>query len=250
MRRQVGLLAALLLGAAFFPVSAAAQKCPDIKVPDVQGAEQFCHEGYISFYDADLKVPLLVAYELTWSHSLGCEARQSSFHGEGDSAKESEYSGSGYDLGHMSPAQDNATKDLSYDSFSMVNVAPQLPGLNRDEWEQLEATVRAWALQRKNLLIYVGSVLPAKPDKMKGTGVAIPTAFFKIVVDVNTNEVLAFELPQQAIAKGDLQPWLTTVQQITKDTGIKFDVNPSGKTIWPADTQAWNKAHKESCGGK
>jgi DNA/RNA endonuclease G (NUC1) len=28
----------------------------------------------------------------------------------------------------------------------MANMAPQLPGLHRAEWEHLEETVRAWAL--------------------------------------------------------------------------------------------------------
>jgi hypothetical protein len=76
-----------------------------------------------------------------------------------------DYDKSGYDKGHQAPAEDFAwDADELSDSFSMANMAPQLPGLNRAEWEHLEETVRSWALVRGELLIFVGPVLPAKPE--------------------------------------------------------------------------------------
>jgi endonuclease G len=225
-----------------------AQPCPTIPVPAVAGTEKICHAAYVSFFDAQLKVPRLVAYELTGPHTLGCVPRTSGFHAEADSAKPSAYDGTGYDLGHMDPAQDNAwDEDVSKDSFSMVNVAPQLPGLNREQWERLEEDVRAWALDRGKLLVYVGPVLHAKDKTVNG--VDVPTAFFKIVEDARSGDVLAFEMPQKAIAKGDVEPWRVTVSQIRAETGINFRITQNvSAPLWPADLAAWHKAHKAACG--
>lgn len=225
----------------------AVAQCPKIPVPSVAGTEKICHSAYISLYDASLKEPRLVAYELTGPHTLGCLPRASGFHAESDSAKPVEYDGSGYDLGHMDPAQDNAWDGaVSRDSFSMVNVAPQLPGLNRQEWERLEEDVRAWALERGDLLIYVGPLIPDKPKLLKD--ISIPKSFWKIVIDRKSGEVLAFEMPQRIIAKGDVTPWLSTVAAIEAETGIRFGIGKAGSTPWPADLAGWHKAHKAACG--
>jgi endonuclease G len=199
-------------------------------------------------YDSALHVPRLVAYELTGKQTLGCVPRANGFHAEGDSAKPAEYDASDYDLGHMSPAQDNATDEPhSHDSFSMVNIAPQVPGLNRMQWERLEESVRSWALNRGDLLIYVGPVISDKPKMLHD--IAIPDAFWKIIVDRKSGEVLAFEMPQTAIAKGALEPWVVTVSAIEKDTGIKFALpKVQAPVLWPVDLAGWHAAHKKACG--
>jgi endonuclease G, mitochondrial len=225
-------------------------QCINVPLPNIAGTEKVCHKAYTALYDAKREVPRLVAYELTGPHTLGCVPRASGFHAEGDSAKASAYDGTGYDLGHMDPAQDNAwDESVSKDSFSMINVAPQLPGLNRQEWERLEEDVRAWALQRGDLLVYVGPIFPKKPKLMNG--VSIPTDFFKIVVDKKTGSVLAFQMPQLAIPKGDITPYLDPVSAIAAETGIKFSelhLKLDDKKVWDADLAAWHAAHKAACG--
>ena len=221
--------------------------CPDIPMPKYDGAaEVVCHRAYEALYDAKLHVPRVVAYELTGKHSLGCLPRASGFHSELDSAKPGAYDGTGYDLGHMAPAQDMAwDDDVSRDSFSMINVSPQLPGLNRQLWERGEEYVRAVALERGDLLVYVGPILSDKPKMVNG--VAVPSAFFKIVIDRKTGEMLAFELPQKSLAKGPLDPWLTAVTAIEQETGIHFGEHVNGNALWPADLAAWHAAHKANC---
>ena len=95
-------------------------------------------EAYVALVDDDLKVPRWVAYTLTKEYSLGCDVRVSDFHADPalpkGSATPSDYDNSGYDKGHQAPAEDFAwNKDTEYDSFSMANMAPQKPGLNRQE---------------------------------------------------------------------------------------------------------------------
>lgn len=224
---------------------ASAQHCT---LPAFPGTVTVCHTAYSALYDVKLQDPRLVVYTLTGPHTLGCAPRASRFHAEGDSAKPSQYSDSGFDLGHMSPAQDNAwDESVSKDSFSMINVAPQLPGLNRQEWERLEEDVRAWALQRGKLVVYVGPIIAAHDKKING--VDVPSGFFKVITDEKTGETLSFEMPQQAIAKGDVAPYLVSAQQVNRDTGLKIPGQAfASKTVWPADLAAWHAAHKAACG--
>jgi endonuclease G len=57
---------------------------------------------------------------------------------------ETDFAGSGFDLGHQVPAADCAWSDAAMaDSFLMTNVMPQTPTLNETHWRALEDHVRA-----------------------------------------------------------------------------------------------------------
>jgi len=171
-----------------------------------------------------------------------------------DQAEPTDYQGSGYDRGHQAPAEDFAwSPETMVDSFSMANMAPQLPGLNRAEWEHLEETVRAWALARGELIIYVGPIVPPHPKTIGANHVAVPTAFWKIIVDPNQAEALAFMMPQQDIKKGDLRPWQVSIDAVIQAAHINLPL-PSGidttaiPKLWPASISGWRAEHKRSCG--
>src|SRR5690348_1945306 len=156
----------------------------------LSGTITICHEGYVSLFDPAIKVPRLVEYTLTSPHTLGCFSRKGlQFKPDALAPSEEQgtvrdYHGSGYDLGHMAPNQDFAwDKAEQRATFSMVNVAPQRPGLNRDEWELLEEYVRAWALERGSLIVYVGPVLSSGDPTIGPDHVDVPSAFWKLVID-------------------------------------------------------------------
>ena len=51
------------------------------------------------------------------------------------------YNGSGFDRGHMCPAQDRSNKQADMDAtFFMTNVMPQSPNSNQRALERLETT--------------------------------------------------------------------------------------------------------------
>jgi endonuclease G len=227
---------------------AVATDCPNIPLPHVTAdTVKICHTAYISLYDVKAHVPRVVAYELTREQSLGCLPRASGFHAEGPSAKPSEFVGTHQDLGHMMSAEDASWNAITeYESFSMVNVAPQEPELNRQQWERLEESVRAWAWARGAVIVYVGPILSSKP-KTIGKGIAVPDAFFKIIVDKSTGTVLAFEMPQKAIVKGDLQPWIFNLAKIEIETGMTFNLNCQAVSMWSLDLPGWRAAHRKAC---
>jgi endonuclease G len=232
-------------------------------VPRVNEAEHttpVCHKGYAALHDDDLLVPRWVAYKLTGPHTFGCLSRSNKFHVddllEGKGATPADYKGSGYDQGHQAPAQDFAwNSDLSYDSFSMVNMAPQKPQLNRQGWKRLEEIVRVWAADRGTLIVYVGPVFLQKHKTIGKNKVAVPKEFWKVVVDPEKREALAFIMPQQKVAIGKLDPWETSVADVERAAGVQLPLpdninRKEAPDLWPANLSAWKSKKRSTCSQK
>lgn len=229
--------------------------------PTLNSPGQFtfvCHKGYAALHDDDLLIPRWTAYRMTGPHTLGCNARGNNFHADENlpadrRATPRDYARSGYDKGHQAPAADFSwSKALVSDSFSMVNMAPQVPGLNRKQWERLEETARAWAWKRGELEIYVGPVMPDRPKTIGANHVGIPKAFWKVLVDLKGNTALAFQMPQRDIAKGALAPWQVSIADVERSAQITLPLpdtidREAEPKLWPADVKAWNAARKAKC---
>jgi endonuclease G len=217
-----------------------------------------CHAGYAALHDDDVLVPRWVAYRLTSAHVFGCLARTNNFHADeelqaGRRARPMDYKRSGYDQGHQAPAEDFAwSAPQMRDSFSMANMTPQLPGLNRAEWERLEETVRAWAWKREEVIVYVGPVLAGSEKTIGADHVAVPLAFWKVIVDPARREAIGFVLPQAKIPKGNLAPWVKSIEAVEEIAGVKLPL-PDGVDrfavgiLWPADLRGWRAKHKAVC---
>lgn len=258
-------LLSLVAAATLLPIlcsanPATAPQRPMLVAPHTSRLSVVTHQGYSAAIDDGALVPRWVMYRLKGEVVAGCNKRRDDFHAESQlsaarRAVPDDYVGSGYDKGHMAPADDFAADagEMS-DSFSMANMAPQLPGLNRAQWEHLEETVRAWALARGELTIYVGPVLPPRPETIGVDRVAVPSAFWKVIVDPGQQQALAFIMPQQAIAKGDLKPWETSITEVQQAAGIELRIpaaiDRSAKpALWPASITGYRREHKLNCGG-
>jgi len=146
-----------------------------------------------------------------------------------------DYSGSGYDRGHMCPSADRTvTVADNQVLFYMSNMIPQAPDNNQGVWAVFEGYCRSLSSDGNELLItsgpsgFGGSRLPSG-------AAAIPGYTWKIVlvvpvgpglaidrVDTNTR-VIAIKIPNTAGVRSD--PWqnyITTVAQIEADTGFSF----------------------------
>ena len=94
-----------------------------------------------------------------------------------------DYSGSGYDRGHMCPSADRTvTVADNQQVFYMSNMIPQAPDNNQGVWANFETYCRSLAAAGNELLIISG------PSRFAGStiasGVAIPGYTWKIVVVV------------------------------------------------------------------
>lgn len=217
-----------------------------------------CHSGYAALHDDALLVPRWVAYRLHGGQTLGCLKGHDAFHAEdqltaGHRAEPEDYRRSGYDRGHLAPVEDFALDPARLaDTYSMANIAPQLPGLNREGWERLEEMVRAWAWSRGDLVVFTGPVLTAEPARLGADGVAVPQAFFKIVFDPASREAIAFLLPQRYVGKGSMGRWITSIVDIEARTGLTFPLpaeteRTAKSSLWSSDAVAWRQAHHAAC---
>lgn len=247
----------LALAAGFSRVWAA--ECPSAPngLPAVPGDLVACHAGYAAVVDPRLREPVLVTWRLTGPATMGCHSREGLVFREDPlvplaaQGKPADYARSGFDLGHLADSADaSADMALQRDTFSMANVVPQLPGLNRQGWERGEEMTRAWAWSRGVVDVAAGPIFGGTTT-IGEDRLPVPTGFFKVIADPKAGEFLAFEMPQAAVAKmADLTAWLVPVAKVEADARLKIPLPAGAHQVmkaWPVDLAAWRLAHGNVC---
>src|SRR4051812_14805821 len=115
---------------------------------------------YVLSYNAKTRTPNWVCWRLT-REDIG-KARRGPFAPDPalprNIAKVTShvYDGSGFDRGHMCPAQDRSSKQADMDAtFYTTNIVPQAPHCNQRGWERLEKYCRA--LTRDGHVLWIAS---------------------------------------------------------------------------------------------
>lgn len=194
---------------------------------------------YVLSYSARRRGANWVAWELDAGY-LGSVGRSGEYLPDGllppevPPVTKHDYSGSGYDRGHLCPSGDR-TRDRGENrqTFLMTNMHPQVRELNAGPWERLERFERRLA-QRPGAHLYIvaGGVFDPVPETI-GQGVAVPRASFKVIVPLRKGqrpedvtpgtEVVAVMMPN-APDVGH-RPWtsyVTTVDAVERETGYDF----------------------------
>lgn len=70
------------------------------------------------------------------------------------------YTNSGYDKGHLTPANDAPDYEGQKQTFSMINMVPPSPKLNQQNWRKLESNVQFMILNHGDAYILTGSKPP------------------------------------------------------------------------------------------
>lgn len=184
------------------------------------------HLAFSLEYDEDHEQVRWVAYYLTSGHTDGPVERTDDYRAdplvETGSAGGDEYRGSGYDRGHLVPAGDMRWSSIAMsESFLMSNIAPQLPGFNRGVWLRLENQVRRWACDRGALHVVAGPVLEGEMERIGPSEVAVPPAFYKVILDAENHEAIAFIILNQS-SGADLLSFALTVDEVEARTGLDF----------------------------
>ena len=153
-----------------------------------QDTQPLCFDGFAVMYSARSRTPLWSAEHLTRERVTQAKTidRQDSFHEESRlprSARASleDYSGSGYDRGHLAPNGDMATRSQQYDSFSLANIAPQSPRNNRYIWRNLEEATRDLAEQYGEVYTVTGVAFLGTELTQLDNRVLVPSHFYKVV---------------------------------------------------------------------
>ena len=138
-----------------------------------------------------------------------------------------DYARSGYDRGHMCPANDSRwSGDAMRESFYMTNICPQNPSLNSGDWNELEQACHKWA-EEGPIYIVCGPIL-YKKSKAEYIGkehkIRVPEAFFKVVlagVEKGKPRAVGFVYKN---TKGNrpLDAYVNTVDEVERITGFDF----------------------------
>lgn len=199
------------------------------------GADQIlCRNGYAVGYNYTHKIPIWASYHITNESAHGANVpRKKGFNIDKEiphqhRSRQKDYSHSGHDRGHLAPsATIDYSRSANDETFLYSNMVPQLPGFNRDmhghtgAWGKSESLVRKWVRARGELYVISGAVLSAN-DGGIGSGVTVPAAFYKIVLDPNKAEAIALLMPHRENAKNELPSYITSIDQIEAFTGIDF----------------------------
>lgn len=195
---------------------------------------------YVICHDDESLVARWTAYHLTALDLVNADAdRTDDFRPEeglpsGERAELGDYRGSGFDRGHMAPAADFARSDDAMSStFTLANMAPQHPSLNRKTWRILEQETRdtvmgfgsAWVFTGNLFLDEQGQRLEAPEATLGENKVWVPTHCFKTLLNEHADgsyTAYAFIMPNEDVGDHEVDEFLVTVDELEAMTGLDF----------------------------
>lgn len=215
-----------------------------------------CRHAYVTAYDPAAKIPNWTAYTILPQNALGCWPRTNAFTADASIAngpRPDDYAGTGYDKGHVAPDGDMSFDERAeLESFLMTNMFPQAGGLNRGIWKLLETSVRGWSFQlNQSFTVYAGAIY-GPGDKTIGTGVVVPNAFYKIVINNQTGAMAGWLFPHRSDLGSDLTKVRAPVSQIQQLAQTRFPFPANARELqpgqeWPVDYGALTNAKRAKC---
>ena len=204
-----------------------------LEIPSMPNGKQgqvIQRTGYTLAYDKKTKTPQWVAWELTKEETKGNHERTDKFlpdpNVEGAKVATTDYTGSGYDRGHMAPAGDMKwSKKAMEESFYMSNICPQIHHLNTGDWNELEANTRKWARRYGSVYVTCGPIYNGsrRTQYIGKNRVKVPDAFFKVILIQSPKKTcaLGFFFENEA-GQRPLNEYLVSIDYLEQTTGIDF----------------------------
>jgi endonuclease G, mitochondrial len=201
---------------------------------------------YALSYSKNKGIPNWVAWELnaSWlgdAHRVGKFAPDPDLPAGWEPVKPSDYTGSGFDRGHMTNSEDRSrSPEDNIQTFLMTNIIPQAPDNNQGVWVQLEKYSRELVRSGKELFIISGGHgqggIGSKGLKATiGQGkVVVPAITWKVILVLDkpnagvagvnkSTRTIAVIIPNKQGVKFDpWQQYRTSVKEVEKLTGYKF----------------------------
>lgn len=206
---------------------------------------------YVTSHNCTKGIPNWVSWQLN-SSWLGSTPRQDDFRADTTlpsgcyRVTGSDYSGSGFDRGHMTPSADRTnTVTNNSATFLMTNMIPQAPDNNQGVWANLEDYCRSLVAQGKELYIISGSYGSGGTGSngLRSTiaattnpsfNITVPARTWKVIVvldspgsgvsGVTTNtRVIAVDIPNtQGVRSANWRNYRISVDTLESRTGYDF----------------------------
>lgn len=156
--------------------------------------ERMCNIGYHVTYDTACRIPRIVVQRFWEGYRFGFETRRDDRFRVDPRVQNSpsprDYTGSGFDRGHMAPAADFSDDGVAQaQTFYMTNVAPQNRYLNRRLWARVEHRVRQIVQQRPSEYVVMTLAISGVREPVRigpNRDICVPDMFAKIVLDLKT----------------------------------------------------------------
>ena len=168
-----------------------------------------------------------------------------------ESATSRDYSGSGYDRGHLCPAADMAFDTTAMaETFFMSNMSPQDQGFNGGVWRELEELTRDWGRKYQQIIVVTGPVLKDGAKESIGfSKVSVPKRYYRVML--TKDKTIGFLLPNELSDK-PVMDFACSVDQVEKATGLDFfpkvlnGLNEElealyDRNAWPIDASRYQK---------
>ena len=189
-----------------------------------------CYDAFAILHSGESKTPVFVAEKLNLASIADAdEKRTDRFFADArlrssERAELDDYKGSGYDRGHMAPAGDMPTPQAMAQSFSLANMVPQAPELNRGVWaKSVEMATRKYAARASgDVYIITGPVFVTSISQSPSIGagqVRVPKYLFKLVYDRDKNRAWVYWLENDNATRST-KP--ISYSELVKRTGIEF----------------------------
>ena len=161
--------------------------------------QDVCYSGFALKHSGITRTPLYSAEHLTrvrLEMAKGMK-RSSKFHPDpkipaSGRAELRYYARSGYDRGHVAPSADMYDQQSQQECFTLANMVPQDPSINRGIWEGIESATRKLAKDRGDLYVVSGPIYSGANIQQIGGAVMVPTQMFKAIYDPRRNEAGAY----------------------------------------------------------
>jgi endonuclease G, mitochondrial len=183
------------------------------------------HTYYSLSYSEQHEQAEWVFYEIKKERILGLVNRSNNFSRDKlittKSASLDDYKFTGYDKGHLAPAEDfSFSTSAMSESFYMSNISPQHPSFNRGIWENLESLIRKWGAN-STLYVVTGPVFGSCISTIGSNNVCVPESYYKVIYDPSAKKMIAFILPNEKGTKS-LKEYVCTVDYLERITNIDF----------------------------
>ena len=188
-----------------------------------------CMSDFAILHSGESKTPVFVVERMSRATLIDAqdEERTDRFYEEArlpssHRARLEDYKGSGYDRGHMAPAADMPSPEGMTQSFSLANMTPQVPAINRGIWaKNVEKATRKYVMRAKgDVYVFTGATFSDNPRTIGAGRVWVPDYLYKLVYDEAQNRAWAFWVANRDdMAMG--QPPIT-YEELVKRTGIEF----------------------------
>ncbi len=182
------------------------------------------NRAYTVGYDETRRNPAWSSYRLPAEALPQRFPRPSRFRADGRTraqVRHEDYSGSGYDRGHLTPNHAIATRfgaTAQEETFLMTNIIPQAPDLNQGPWRELEATLaERTAVAAREIWVTVGPAYRGATRRL-ASGSAVPSDCWMVVADETPRgpRLQAFLMSQSTPRSADYRRFVTSVDAVER----------------------------------